>query len=173
MENTVKRSRFISATLLATLSVAIIMAVFSAFNVAVEAREALFTSTPLFINDETIPSTVTIAFTIRDVIVLALSIASLLLYLRFCLDAIGTQSLFTHKQCQRLLSIGLLLLVASGVSGAFGCAYSVQIPSGVDIAAIGIFGFNAWTLVLALFALSLSAIFEYGRLLQSDVDAII
>lgn len=159
--------------LFTALSVAIIMAVFSAFNVAHEAREAFFAPTPLFINGETIPSAVTIAFTIRDVIVLALSVACLLLYMRFCLDAIGTQSLFTHKQCQRLLSTGLLLLAASGVSGAFGCVYSTQIPSGVDITAIGIFGFNAWTLVLALFALSLSAIFEYGRLLQSDVDAII
>lgn len=159
--------------LLATLSVAIVMAAFSAFTVASEARGTFLTSNPLFINGESIPTSVAVAFTIRDVLVFALSIASLLLYLRFCLDAVMSQAIFTHKQCQRLMSIGLLLLIASTVSSIFVCAYSAQIPSDVDIAAIGIFGFNAWTLVLALFALSLSAIFEYGRLLQSDVDAII
>lgn len=159
--------------LLATLSVAIIMAVFSAFSVASEARETLFTSTPLFINGENIPASVTVAFTVRDALALVLSIACLLIYLWFCLDVIGTQSIFTRKQCRRLLIIGLLLLISSAASIVFDNLYAAQLPDGVSMNSIGIFGFNAWTLVLALFALSLSAIFEYGRLLQSDVDAII
>lgn len=173
MESTVKRSRFISAMLLATLSVVIIMAVFSAFNVAGEVREMLFASTPLFINGESIPAAVTVAFTIRDALVLVLSIACLLIYLHFCLDVVSAQSIFTRKQCRRLLAIGLLLLISSVVSIAFDSLCAAQLPNDVGTSAIGIFGFNAWTLVLALFALSLSAIFEYGRLLQSDVDAII
>ena len=173
MESKVKRSRFIGAMLFVTLSVAIIMAVFSAFNVAKETRETLFASTPLFINSESIPNAITIVFTVRDILVLVLSIACLFIYLRFCLDVIVAQSVFTQKLYQRLLSIGLLLLVSSVVSAALDGLCTVQLPDDVSMSAIGIFGFNVWTLVLALFALSLSAIFEYGRLLQSDVDAII
>lgn len=118
-------------------------------------------------------STVTVALTIRDVLVLALSIACLIIYLRFCLDVVSTHSIFTRIQCRRLLIVGLLLLISSAISAAFDSLCAIQLPSDVSVSAIGIFGFNAWTLVLALFALSLSAIFEYGRLLQSDVDAII
>ncbi|MEE0449866.1 MAG: hypothetical protein UC928_08265 [Collinsella sp.] len=173
MESTVKQGRFISAMLLATLSVVTIMAAISAFSVANKAREALFAPTPLYINGESIPASVTAALTIRDVIVLALSIACLLIYLRFCLDVVNTQSIFTRKQCRRLLVVGLLLLISSVVSIAFDSLCAAQLPNNVSTSVIGIFGFNAWTLVLALFALSLSAIFEYGRLLQSDVDAII
>ena len=148
------------------------MAAFSAFSVANEVR-ALLAPTPLYIDGETIPNTVTVALTIRDVLVLALSIACLIIYLRFCLDIVSTHSIFTQKQCRRLLIVGLLLLMSSVVSAALDGLCTVQLPGDVSISAIGIFGFNAWTLVLALFALSLSAIFEYGRLLQSDVDAII
>lgn len=173
MESTVKQSRFISAMLLATLSVATIMAAFSAFSVANEARGMLFTPAPLFINGESIPSTVVTTLTIRDVLVLALSVVCLIVYLRFCLDVVSTQSIFTRKQCRRLLIVGLLLLISSVVSIAFDSLCTAQLPNDVSTSVIGIFGFNAWMLVLALFALSLSAIFEYGRLLQSDVDAII
>lgn len=159
--------------LLTTLLVATIMAAFSAFSVAAEAREVPFPPTPLYINGEPIPSTVVAALAIRDVLVLALSVACLIIYLRFCLDVVSTQSIFTRKQSLRLLIVGLLLLISSAVSAAFDNLCAAQLPNGASINAIGIFGFNAWTLVLALFALSLSAIFEYGRLLQSDVDAII
>lgn len=160
--------------LLATLSVAAIMAAFSAFSVANEAREVLFAPTPpLYINGESIPSAVLTALAICDVLALALSIACLIVYLNFCLDVVSTQSIFTRKQCRRLLVVGLLLLISSIVSITLDNLCTVQLPNDVSITAIGIFGFNAWTLVLALFALSLSAIFEYGRLLQSDVDAII
>lgn len=159
--------------LLATLSVAAIMAAFSAFSVANEAREVLFAPTPFYINGESIPSAVLTALAIRDVLALALSITCLIVYLNFCLDVVSTQSIFTRKQCRRFLVVGLLLLISSIVSIAFDNLCAVQLPNDVSITAIGIFGFNAWTLVLALFALSLSAIFEYGRLLQSDVDAII
>ena len=148
------------------------MAAFSAFSVANEVR-ALLAPTSLYIDGETIPSTVTVALTIRDVLVLALSIACLIIYLRFCLDIVSAHSIFTRKQCRRLLIVGLLLLISSVVSAVFDSLCAAQLPDGFNINAIGIFGFNAWTLVLALFALSLSAIFEYGRLLQSDVDAII
>ena len=172
MESTVKRSRFISAMLLTTLLVATIMAAFSAFGVANEVR-VLLAPASLYIDGETIPNTVTVALTIRDVLVLAFSIACLIIYLRFCLDIVSTHSIFTRKQCRRLLIVGLLLLVSSVVSAALDGLCTVQLPDDVSMSAIGIFGFNAWTLVLALFALSLSAIFEYGRLLQSDVDAII
>lgn len=158
--------------LLATLSVAAIMAAFSAFSVANEAREVLFAPTPFYINGESIPSAVLTALAIRDVLALALSIACLIVYLNFCFDVVSTQSIFTRKQCRRFL-VGLLLLISSIVSITFDNLCAVQLPNDVSITAIGIFGFNAWTLVLALFALSLSAIFEYGRLLQSDVDAII
>lgn len=158
--------------LLTTLLVATIMAAFSAFSVANEARTIL-APVSLYIDGETIPNTVTVALTIRDVLVLALSIACLIIYLRFCLDIVNTQSIFTRKQCRRLLVLGLLLLISSVVSIAFDSLCAAQLPNDVGTSAIGIFGFNAWTLVLALFALSLSAIFEYGRLLQSDVDAII
>lgn len=173
MESTVKQGRFISAMLLATLSVTTIMAAFSVFSVANEAREMLFAPAPLFINGESIPSTVVTTLTIRDVLVLALSVACLILYLHFCLDVVNTQSIFTRKQCRRLLVVGLLLLISSIVSITFDNLCAAQLPNDVSTSVIGIFGFNAWTLVLALFALSLSAIFEYGRLLQSDVDAII
>lgn len=159
--------------LLATLSVAAIMAAFSAFSVANEAREVLFAPTPFYINGESIPSAVLTALAIRDVLALALSIACLIVYLNFCFDVFSTQSIFTRKQCRRFLVVGLLLLISSIVSITFDNLCAVQLPNDVSITAIGIFGFNAWTLVLALFALSLSAIFEYGRLLQSDVDAII
>ena len=163
--------------LLATLLLATIMAAFSAFSVANEAREVLFAPTPLYINGELngepIPSTVVTEFTIRDVLVLALSVVCLVIYLHFCLDIVNTQSRFTRKQCRRLLIVGLLLLISSVVSITFDSLCTAQLPNDVSTSAIGIFGFNAWTLVLALFALSLSAIFEYGRLLQSDVDAII
>lgn len=160
--------------LLATLSLAAIMAAFSAFSVANEAREVLFAPTPFYINGESIPSAVLTALAIRDVLALALSIACLIVYLNFCLDVVSTQSIFTRKQCRRFLVVGLLLLISSIVSITFDNLCAVQLPNDVSITAIGIFfGFNAWTLVLALFALSLSAIFEYGRLLQSDVDAII
>lgn len=162
--------------LLATLSVAAIMAAFSAFSVANEAREVLFAPTPLYINGESIPSipsAVLTALAIRDVLALALSIACLIVYVNFCLDVVSTQSIFTRKQCRRLLVVGLLLLISSIVSITLDNLCAIQLPNDVSITAIGIFGFNAWTLVLALFALSLSAIFEYGRLLQSDVDAII
>lgn len=159
--------------LLATLSVAAIMAAFSAFSVANEAREVLFAPTPFYINGESIPSAVLTALAIRDVLALALSIACLIVYLNFCLDVVSTQSIFTRKQCRRFLVVGLLLLISSIVSITFDNLCAVQLPNDVSITAIGIFGSNAWTLVLALFALSLSAIFEYGRLLQSDVDAII
>ena len=172
MESTVKRSRFISAMLLTTLLVATIMAAFSAFSVANEVR-ALLAPASLYIDGETIPNTVAVALTIRDVLVLALSIACLIIYLRFCLDIVSTHSIFTRKQCRRLLIVGLLLFISSVVSAVFDSLCAVQLPNDVSTSAIGIFGFNAWTLVLALFALSLSAIFEYGRLLQSDVDAII
>lgn len=148
------------------------MAAFSAFGVANEVR-VLLAPVSLYIDGETIPNTVTVALTIRDVLVLALSIACLVIYLRFCLDIVSTHSIFTRKQCRRLLIVGLLLLVSSVVSAALDGLRTVQLPDDVSTSAIGIFGFNAWTLVLALFALSLSAIFEYGRLLQSDVDAII
>lgn len=148
------------------------MAAFSAFGVANEVR-VLLAPASLYIDGETIPNTVTVALTIRDVLVLALSIACLIIYLRFCLDIVSTHSIFTRKQCRRLLIVGLLLLVSSVVSAALDGLRTVQLPDDVSMSAIGIFGFNAWTLVLALFALSLSAIFEYGRLLQSDVDAII
>ena len=173
MESTVKQSRFISAMLLGTLSVATIMAAFSAFSVANESREAFFAPAPLFINGETIPNTVAAALTIRDILILALSVACLIIYLRFCLDVVSTHSIITRKQCRRLLIVGLLLLISSVVSVALDGLCTVQLPGDVSMSAIGIFGFNAWTLVLALFALSLSAIFENGRLLQSDVDAII
>lgn len=159
--------------LLTTLLVATIMAAFSAFSVANEAREVLFAPTPLYINGESIPSTVVTEFTIRDVLVLALSVVCLVIYLHFCLSVVNTQSIFTRKQCRRLLIVGLLLLISSVVSITFDSLCAAQLPDDVSMSAIGIFGFNAWTLVLALFALSLSAIFEYGRLLQSDVDAII
>lgn len=159
--------------LLTTLLVATIMAALSAFSVANEAREILFAPAPLFINGEAIPNTVTTALAIRDVLVLTLSIACLIIYLHFCLDVVSTQSIFTRKQCRRLLVVGLLLLISSIVSITLDNLCAIQLPNDVSITAIGIFGFNAWTLVLALFALSLSAIFEYGRLLQSDVDAII
>lgn len=172
MESTVKRSRIISVMLLTTLLVATIMAAFSAFGVANEVR-VLLAPASLYIDGETIPNTVTVALTIRDVLVLALSIACLIIYLRFCLDIVSTHSIFTRKQCRRLLIVGLLLLVSSVVSAVLDGLCTVQLPDDVSMSAIGIFGFNAWTLVLALFALSLSAIFEYGRLLQSDVDAII
>lgn len=158
--------------LLTTLLVATIMAAFSAFGVANEVR-VLLAPASLYIDGETIPNTVTVALTIRDVLVLALSIACLVIYLRFCLDIVSTHSIFTRKQCRRLLIVGLLLLVSSVVSAVLDGLCTVQLPDDVSMSAIGIFGFNAWTLVLALFALSLSAIFEYGRLLQSDVDAII
>lgn len=173
MESAVKRSRFISTMLLTTLLVATNIAVISAFSVANEVRETLFTPAPLFISGEAIPNTVTAALTIRDVMVLALSIACLIIYLHFCLDVVSAQSIFTQKQCRRLLVVGILLLFSSVVSIAFDNLCAAQLPNVISISAIGIFGFNAWTLVLALFALSLSAIFEYGRLLQSDVDAII
>lgn len=172
MESTVKRSRFISAMLLTTLLVATIMAAFSAFGVANEVR-VLLAPASLYIDGETIPNTVTVALTIRDVLVLALSVVCLVIYLHFCLDVVNTQSIFTRKQCRRLLIVGLLLLISSVVSITFDSLCAAQLPNDVSTSAIGIFGFNAWTLVLALFALSLSAIFEYGRLLQSDVDAII
>ncbi len=159
--------------LLATLSVAAIMAAFSAFSVANEAREVLLAPTPFYINGESIPSAVLTALAIRDVLALALSIACLVVYLNFCLDVVSTQSIFTRKQCRRFLVVGLLLLISSIVSIVFDSLCAVQLPNDVNTSAIGIFGFNAWALVLALFALSLSAIFEYGRLLQSDVDAII
>lgn len=149
------------------------MAAFSAFSIADEAREMLFAPAPLFINGEPIPSTVVTTLTIRDVLVLVLSVACLIIYLRFCLDIVSTHSIFTRKQCRRLLIVGLLLLISSVISAALDSLCAVQLPDDVSMSAIGIFGFNAWTLVLALFALSLSAIFEYGRLLQSDVDAII
>lgn len=158
--------------LLTTLLVATIMAAFSAFSVANEVR-ALLAPASLYIDGETIPNTVTVALTIRDVLVLALSIACLIIYLRFCLDIVSTHSIFTRKQCRRLLIVGLLLLISSVVSAALDSLCAIQLPDDVSMSTIGIFGFNAWTLVLALFALSLSAIFEYGRLLQSDVDAII
>lgn len=59
--------------LLATLSVAAIMAAFSAFSVANEAREVLFAPTPFYyINGESIPSAVLTALAIRDVLALAL-----------------------------------------------------------------------------------------------------
>lgn len=148
------------------------MAAFSAFGVANEVR-VLLAPASLYIDGETIPNTVTVALTIRDVLVLAFSIACLIIYLRFCLDIVSTHSIFTRKQCRRLLIVELLLLVSSVVSAALDGLCTVQLPDDVSMSAIGIFGFNAWTLVLALFALSLSAIFEYGRLLQSDVDAII
>lgn len=173
MESTVKQGRFISTMLLATLSVTTIMAAFSAFSIADEAREMLFAPAPLFINGEPIPSTVVTTLTIRDVLVLALLVACLILYLHFCLDVVNNQSIFTRKQCRRLLVAGLLLLISSVVSIAFDSLCAAQLPNDVGTSAIGIFGFNTWTLVLALFALSLSAIFEYGRLLQSDVDTII
>ena len=159
--------------LLTTLSVAAIMAAFSAFSVANEAREVFFAPAPLFINGESIPSTVVTTLTIRDVLILALSVACLIIYLCFCLDIVSTHSIFTRKQCRRLLVVGLLLLISSATSAVLDGLCTVQLPGDVSMSAIGIFGFNAWTLVLALFALSLSAIFEYGRLLQSDVDAII
>ena len=158
--------------LLTTLLVATIMAAFSAFNVANEARTILAPAS-LYIDGETIPNTVAAALTIRDILVLALSVACLIIYLRFCLDVVSTHSIFTRKQCRRLLIVGLLLLISSVVSAALDGLCTVQLPGDVSMSAIGIFGLNAWTLVLALFALSLSAIFEYGRLLQSDVDAII
>lgn len=158
--------------LLGTLSVATIMAAFSAFSVADEARTILAPAS-LYIDGETIPNTVTAALAIRDVLVLALSVACLIIYLRFCLDAVNTHSIFTRIQCRRLLIVGFLLLISSAISAAFDSLCAIQLPSDVSVSAIGIFGFNAWTLVLALFALSLSAIFEYGRLLQSDVDTII
>lgn len=173
MESTVKRSRFISTMLLTTLLVATVMAAFSAFSVANEAREILFAPAPLFINGEPIPNTIIAALTVRDVLVLALSIACLIIYLHFCLNVVSTQSIFTQKQCRRLLVVGLLLLISSVVSICFDNLCAAQLSNNVSSNAIGIFGFNAWTLVLSLFALSLSAIFEYGRLLQSDVDAII
>lgn len=159
--------------LLTTLLVATIMAAFSAFSVANEARETLFAAVPQFINGEPIPNTVTTALTIRDILVLALLVACLIIYLYFCLGIVNAQSIFTRKQCRRLLVVGLLLLISSVVSITFDNLCAAQLSNNVSSNVIGIFGFNAWTLVLSLFALSLSAIFEYGRLLQSDVDAII
>lgn len=116
MESSDKRCRFSSVMLLATLSVAAIMAAFSAFSVANEAREVLFAPTPFYINGESIPSAVLTALAIRDVLALALSIACLIVYLNFCLDVVSTQSIFTRKQCRRFLVVGLLLLISSIVS---------------------------------------------------------
>lgn len=97
MESSDKRCRFSSVMLLATLSVAAIMAAFSAFSVANEAREVLFAPTPFYINGESIPSAVLTALAIRDVLALALSIACLIVYLNFCLDVVSTQSIFTRN----------------------------------------------------------------------------
>ena len=127
--------------LLATLSVAAIMAAFSAFSVANEAREVLFAPTPLYINGESIPSAVLTALAIRDVLALALSIACLIVYVNFCLDVVSTQSIFTRKQCRRLLVVGLLLLISSIVSITLDNLCAIQLPQRVSITAIGIFWF--------------------------------
>lgn len=140
MESSDKRCRFSSVMLLATLSVAAIMAAFSAFSVANEAREVLFAPTPFYINGESIPSAVLTALAIRDVLALALSIACLIVYLNFCLDVVSTQSIFTRKQCRRFLVVGLLLLISSIVSIAFDNLCAVQLPNDVNTSAIGIFG---------------------------------
>lgn len=129
MESSDKRCRFSSVVLLATLSVAAIMAAFSAFSVANEAREVLFAPTPFYINGESIPSAVLTALAIRDVLALALSIACLVVYLNFCLDVVSTQSIFTRKQCRRFLVVGLLLLISSIVSIVFDSLCAVQPPT--------------------------------------------
>ena len=92
MESSDKRCCFSNVMLLATLSVAAIMAAFSAFSVANEAREVLFAPTPFYINGESIPSAVLTALAIRDVLALALSIACLIVYLNFCFDVVSRYS---------------------------------------------------------------------------------
>lgn len=166
------RTKLFTDIIKVTILVAIAMLVWTGFLVAAELSNLVRASGSLYIQETEVPSDISIAIVTRDALLLVLSAVCVVLYLRFCAEILQSSLAFSKTQSRRMLFIGVILIASSAI--AFACDSIVRqlMPASTDIS-LGIFSFSPWMLVVALFALSLSFIFEYGRLLQEDNDSII
>lgn len=166
------RTKLFAGIIKMTVLVAIAMLAWAGFLVAAELSNLVRASGPLYIQGFEVPSDISIAIVARDILLLVLSAACVVLYLRFCTEILQSGLAFNKTQSHRMLFIGMILIASSAL--AFACDSIVRqlLPASTDIP-LGIFVFSPWMLVVALFALSLSFIFEYGRLLQEDNNSII
>lgn len=163
----------LSTLVVVVLAVLTLMTAYAAFSVAAEIRQFIIASTAQStsaIIAEEIPGWCIIS---RDMISALLIITSIVLYTLFCSDILQRHIVFDKKQCRRLFSIGMLLLIDSAVSFLIDCTTTFStstIPAGT---ALGVLPFSPWILITSLLSLSLSFIFERARLLQEDVDDIL
>lgn len=166
------QKKIFAATIRATLLIAIVIIAHVGFLIANELANLINSSTTLYIREIEVPNSIAALFVSRDALLLVLSSICAVVYVRFCIDGLHTRTLFSRLQTHRMLGIGLTMLASSAISFICDSITQQLLPASMGHP-LGVFIFNPWMLVVSLFALSLSFIFEYGRLLQEDNDSII